>query len=975
MKSFLKSENTAKYDLQPLGIQFDIKPQKNASPLITIRPVALGPTGTWVRTALVWQRLPYLGNQLSYEEEHFDLLKNLFVTNQNEKQNYLKQTCTTIELNTCSEKNIWEELLKAQTAGVHFVKNGENQTSITIEKSTANLVVNLTQNNQTILMRSGLALQENCFTLKNVIFIGEPAHGVFVQKNNTQLSLIKLEKTLEKNMQETLLKIAEGKIYDPTNFSSENYAKFQGQVKLVSSDNSFKFPKEPKIKLLLNLKNEKNHQLQASWSWEYDFSTTNNNKKQIQKIPFLPNKTDKIYRYQNAEEEIFNKIKKVFSEIEDSPNKTDIRQVFFQENFTLSGMQTIYFVQQIFPKLKNVPQFNTKIKGKLPDYKKTNIKPIIEIETISQGERRDWFGLNISVKIAEEEIPFNLIFKALVAGSESVILPSGTYFSLNHNDFHKLNDLIQEARSLQDTPTENLQISRFNGDLWQELQQLGVVKAQAQAWEETVQDLQEIEFINNQILPTNFQATLRQYQQEGFDWLMFLYTHGLGGILADDMGLGKTLQTLAFISKVKQNFKQKSKHPFLVVAPTSVVGNWDLEAKRFTPDLKVLVIEGTLAKQKNDFKQFITNFDIVITSYTLLRIDEHKYYQQNWSGLILDEAQAAKNYKSKVYQCVKRLDVPFKFMITGTPMENNLMELWAMFSLVAPGLFPQPKRFAEYYQRPIERDNDQQRLAQLKQKIKPLMLRRTKEEVALDLPEKQEQIIEVVLNPAHRKIYDTQLQRERQKVLGLVEDLNYNRFAIFQSLTLLRQLSLDPSLLDEKHVDMSSKLDVLFELLEDIVAEKHRVLIFSQFTRFLSKVKQRLEKHAVDYVYLDGNTRNRSKVIKDFKEGSATVFLISLKAGGVGLNLTEADYCILLDPWWNPAAEAQAVDRTHRIGQTKNVMVYRLVAKDTVEEKVMALKRSKAALFSGVMGEQTAGDMQDFENKKITAEDIKALLS
>jgi SNF2 family DNA or RNA helicase len=278
------------------------------------------------------------------------------------------------------------------------------------------------------------------------------------------------------------------------------------------------------------------------------------------------------------------------------------------------------------------------------------------------------------------------------------------------------------------------------------------------------------------------------------------------------------------------------------------------------------------------------------------------------------------------------------------------MELWSLLSITAPGLFPSPSRFQDYYARPIERQGNAELLAQLRRRIKPLVRRRTKEQVATELPAKQEQMLEVELHPRHRKLYQTHLQRERQKVLGLLDDVNGNRFAIFRSLTLLRQLSLHAGLIGDEHADLpSAKIDFLLGQLEDVTGGGHRALVFSQFTGFLSKVRQRLDACGTDYCYLDGKTTDRAAVLRRFKEGRAPVFLISLKAGGFGLNLTEADYCFLLDPWWNPATEAQAVDRAHRIGQTRNVMVYRLISKDTIEEKVMALKARKAELFASVL--------------------------
>jgi SNF2 family DNA or RNA helicase len=365
----------------------------------------------------------------------------------------------------------------------------------------------------------------------------------------------------------------------------------------------------------------------------------------------------------------------------------------------------------------------------------------------------------------------------------------------------------------------------------------------------------------------------------------------------------------------------------------------------------------------------VVGADLVVTSYTLFRLEFDDYQAFKWDGFVLDEAQFIKNHQAQVHRSAKQLSAPFKLAITGTPLENNLAELWALCSVTAPGLFPRLDRFTDYYRTPIERGQDVQRLAQLQRRVKPLLLRRRKKDVALDLPPKQEQTVELELDPKHRRVYQAYLQRERQKVLGLLGDLEKNRFEIFRSLTLLRQASLDVALVDPKYNRiLSTKLDVLLEQVVNLAAEGHRTLVFSQFTRFLRAARARLENAGITCCYLDGSTRRRADVIAEFKTGNAPVFLISLKAGGFGLNLTEADYCILLDPWWNPAAETQAVDRAHRIGQTRHVMVYRLVAKDTIEEKVMALSRRKAELFNSVL------DDGDFASARLTAADIQALL-
>ena len=436
------------------------------------------------------------------------------------------------------------------------------------------------------------------------------------------------------------------------------------------------------------------------------------------------------------------------------------------------------------------------------------------------------------------------------------------------------------------------------------------------------------------------------------------------------MGLGKTLQTLALISHaIQMRGPDDAAAPFLVVAPTSVVSNWLAEAERFAPHLDVRGITATEGKSGARLKRLVGGADVVVTSYALFRLDFEAYQDISWAALILDEAQFVKNATSKAHEAAKDLNAPFKLAITGTPMENSLTDLWALFGIVAPGLFPSARKFAEEYVRPIGRGESPEVLEKLRRRIRPLMMRRSKDIVAKDLPAKQEQELRIDLNARHKELYDTYLQRERQKLLGLLGDMDKNRFIVFRSLTLLRMLSLDASLVDDKYSDIpSSKLDALFEQLDDVIAEGHRALIFSQFTSFLGKAAARLEQQGIEYAYLDGSTLKRADVIKKFKQGSAPVFLISLKAGGFGLNLTEADYVFLLDPWWNPATEAQAVDRTHRIGQTKNVMVYRMVAKGTIEEKVMALKAQKAKLFSAVMDDDAVF------SAALTADDIRGLL-
>jgi len=569
--------------------------------------------------------------------------------------------------------------------------------------------------------------------------------------------------------------------------------------------------------------------------------------------------------------------------------------------------------------------------------------------------------------VGGERVPYHELFRALAQEQTHLILPSGTYFSLDRQELRALAQLIAEARALADPVSGEARLNRLQAGLWEDLCRLGVVGEQARAWDESVRALTAAAE-GDRPVPDGLRATLRPYQQAGFNWLAFLFERRLGGVLADDMGLGKTLQALALICHAKEQGLSTS--PYLVVAPTSVVGNWAAESRRFTPGLAVTTVTETERRRGVPLAEVADGADVVVTSYALFRLEYEAYEAVEWAGLFLDEAQLAKNRNSKTYQSVRRLPAPTKVAVTGTPLENNLMELWAMLSITAPGLFPDPQRFEEHYRIPIERHGDTDRLDQLRRLNRPLMLRRTKEQVAPELPEKQEQTLQLDLHPRHRKLYQTYLARERQKVLGLLGDVNGNRFEIFRSLTLLRQASLGVSLVDPEHAAVpSAKLDTLTEMLEEIVGDGHRALVFSQFTRFLGEARARVGAAGIRHCYLDGRTRNRAAVIEEFRSGEVPVFLVSLKAGGFGLNLTEADYCFLLDPWWNPAAEAQAVDRTHRIGQTRRVMVYRLVSQDTIEEKVVALKAQKSALFANVV------DGGGFESASLSAADIQALVS
>ena len=658
---------------------------------------------------------------------------------------------------------------------------------------------------------------------------------------------------------------------------------------------------------------------------------------------------------------------------------------------TLRDLETAEFAATTAPHLAALPGVRVDVVGTRPDYRELHGTPVLTV-TAQPTETNDWFDLGVSVTVDGRTIPFAPLFRALATGRRKLLLVDGSYLTLNHPALEPLAALIAEATDLTEWRT-GPRISRHQTSLWADLVDVADAAIADPQWRDLLAEAGD-PTPRPTPLPAGLRAELRPYQIEGFRWLAFLWRHQLGGILADEMGLGKTLQCLALVQHVtEQRPAHDPRRPFLVVAPTSVVPNWVSEAAHFTPGLTVRRMSATDAVSTTSVAEAAADADIVVTSYALLRLDFDAYqgvaHDAGWAGLILDEAQNVKNPSSRVHECARDLQVRFTVAVTGTPLENSLTELHALFSIVTPGLLASARTFAEQYVRSIEgvragittgrgagaapAGNAQLRtlrLDRLRQRIRPFMLRRTKDLVAADLPDKQEQTLIVELTPDHRRLYDLYLQRERKKVLGLVDDLDRQRFIVYRSLTLLRMVALDASLVDHEHAGtQSSKLDALLDQLADVVGEGHRALVFSQFTSYLARAADRLTAADIAFTYLDGSTVHRAHVIEEFRTGTAPVFLISLKAGGTGLNLTEADYVFLLDPWWNPATEEQAIARAHRIGQHRNVMVYRLIAADTIEEKVMVLKARKAALVNAVI------DDGDLFSSTLTADEVRELLT
>jgi superfamily II DNA or RNA helicase len=943
-----------------IGLQFEpvdayLPRVRRTGRRISMRPVLPGRRG-WVRAGISWHSLGYAGGRSLDLARHRRLLTEI-ATLSGSQPRYYGSASAGIYLDEFGSRRIWDLLAEAQESGLPLVQYGKDSRPVVVASRPARVSMQVDGVDGDLSLQAVLQDDGIPVDLESTLFVGEPAHGIAswsargaAEPAERVLRLAPLARPLPREARKALTAPA---VQIPgeqrERFFAEVYPGLVRQLEVVPAGPAVSLPRVGTPTLTLTLRAERRHHLRLCWEWVVEVGGG-----RYGEPLWSPNFPDgHAALVQRVADLVGPRLPGLLE-----PGPLGPR---LAAESVLGGDAMIHFLGTVLPEVTGVGV--SVIEPDDLDLQETEAAPVITFTDAAQAGEQDWFDLSVRVEVGGEHVDFEALFVALARDQEFLILPTGVYFGLDRPEFRQLRDLIAESRELTDSPPGVLRVGRFQAGVWDELGELGELAGQAAEWQRTVATLSQAGVLLDHPVPSELHADLRPYQQEGFRWLAALHDNGLGGILADDMGLGKTLQALALLCHARKHGR------FLVVAPASVVHNWAAEAARFTPDLEVRAITSTAARRGAALAEAIGRADIVVTSYTLFRLEYDEYALLDWAGLVLDEAQFVKNPQSQAYKCVRRLPAPFKIAITGTPMENNLAELWALCSVVAPGLFPRLDRFTEYYRHPIERERDQERLAQLRRRIRPLVLRRRKSEVAAELPAKQEQLIEVDLSPGHRKVYQRYLQRERQKVLGLLGELEKNRFEIFRSLTLLRQASLDVALVDEQHHAISStKLDLLVEQLTDIAAEGHRTLVFSQFTRFLGSARNRLEQAGITCAYLDGTTRNRKRVVEDFKTGTAPVFLISLKAGGFGLNLTEADYCVLLDPWWNPATEAQAVDRAHRIGQTRNVMVYRLVARNTIEEKVMALQARKAELFAGVM------DGGEFASAALTAADIRELL-
>ncbi len=580
--------------------------------------------------------------------------------------------------------------------------------------------------------------------------------------------------------------------------------------------------------------------------------------------------------------------------------------------------------------------------------------------SIEVNENIDWFDVHAKIKFGLYLVSFAKLRKVMLSGKTEFELPNGEIAVIPSSWFVNYSELFSFMEDKGEK--DSMVMRKHHLALAEQLQQGDLVQLTMSRKLESLRNFESIEQFD---VPESFEGILRPYQKEGYNWLRFLNEFKFGGCLADDMGLGKTVQTLALLAHEQERNPDLTS---LLVMPTSLIYNWQLEAQKFTPRLKILVYTGT--HRVKDPWQF-GEYDLVLTSYGITRLDVDILKEFYFNYVILDESQAIKNPGSNIAMAVNRLKCKQKLILTGTPVENGTMDLWSQMNFVNPGLLGSQATFKKNFLYAIEKQKDMDKAAKLAALIKPFILRRLKSQVATDLPEKLTNVKYSGMTAEQEEVYDEVKNYYREKIVNEIQETGRStqQFTLLRGLTQLRQIANHPKLVRDDFEGDSGKLEDVTYMLASSISEGHKVLVFSQFVRHLSIVREYLDEQEIPYSYLDGATKDRQAQVENFQENDdIKVFLISLKAGGVGLNLTKAEYVFLLDPWWNPAVEAQAIDRAHRIGQKNKVIIYKFITKGTVEEKIMALQDRKLALAGELIGSE-----ESFM-KSLDQNDIAALL-
>ncbi len=599
----------------------------------------------------------------------------------------------------------------------------------------------------------------------------------------------------------------------------------------------------------------------------------------------------------------------------------------------------------------------------------------ITVESAEGDDTNPWFELSFTVEIGGCSVALVPIVASILHEFDTIeSLPKklnleieeGRYLHVNAEEIKPILKTIFELFDKKEG--DNLVIKPYDAHLLELDEQSNIIWKGTKELKDLSQKLKNFEGIESVPPSTKLQAKLREYQQFGLDWLNFLYTFKFSGILADDMGLGKTVQTLAFLQLLKERGEMKGST--LIVMPTSLMGNWKNEIEKFTPNLTYLELYGSDRATK--FRE-INDYDIILTTYALAQRDQAKYDAHTFFYIVLDEAQKIKNPKTKLAVAIKGFKSSHKLALSGTPIENHLGELWSIFDFLMPGFLDNLSFFRSYYQNPIEQDRDMSKRKLLNKKVAPFILRRTKDEVVTELPPKTEIIKKAIFGKKQATLYENIRISMEAKVKDVIKGkgLSRSHITILDALLKLRQVCCHPQLLkldSAKDVHDSTKLEMFLELIDELHEEGRKVLVFSQFTSMLSIIEEEIKKRKISYTKLTGATRKREEVISKFTNGDVSIFLISLKAGGVGLNLVEADTVIHYDPWWNPAVENQATDRAYRIGQDKPVFVYKLIVENSIEEQILTLQEKKKSLQEGIyQGKEQSDD-------KFSGEELMALL-
>ena len=851
---------------------------------LSARPVRQGRNGRWVRRGVEWSRIgtdpygsswgrtPHAPPGDPADLEALADLKTALLG----RRGYLATSSDAIDVHAAGP-GLWRALERVLVRGLLLVSPGGVDVRLV---DAATLGVDVRRRAGAVDVSVGVTADGTRYPAADVALVGEPPHGVVLRRRDADdpaatvaLVLAPLAEAVPQSVRSWLDSGLDLRVDEPAlpELLGEYLPALASSVAVTSRDGSVDVPGPAVVSLRGDVTWGEDGRVELGWRWLYRRGD------QAQQFPLDGHDGPRGWRDRAAEAAVVDRL----GWDEDLDTLLGLRlrgPGTLTARVRLRDVEAMRFATRDLPRLQAHPDLEVVTNGAPPEFREVTGVPQVQFHprgAAMRHDQTDWLDLEVLVSVDDERlgrvwVGLPTVLKALATGRTVIMLHRGAYVDLDRPDLDRLARLVQEARSVADRrpaarraaeePDEDesdvIRLNRQAHGLLADVHEIGATEGQLTEWAAASSALRSLVESGAELptepLPAGLRATLRPYQHDGYRWLTFLRRHRLGGILADDMGLGKTVQTLAMIARAREEQAGEQtggggRRPFLVVVPSSVVATWRSEAARFTPDLHLVAVTGSATRRGwaladvLDPPEGADRVDVVVTTYTLLRLEAADYAAVRWAGLVLDEAQAVKNHRSKTWAALRDVEADCRFAITGTPLENNLMELWSILSLTAPGMFPYAEAFRTTVAQPIEQQADPDALPALLRRIRPVVLRRTKELVAAELPPKQVQVVEVELSPRHRQVYDTHLARERQRLLKLLDDpegVERNRITILASLTRLRQLALDPVLVDPVHEAVgSAKVDELLARLAELAAEGHRALVFSQFTRFLGRVR------------------------------------------------------------------------------------------------------------------------------------------